>query len=84
MSIIQHELEDFSKFSKERLEKGETDRSLDELFDLWRSENPSDQLSAENIAAVNESIQDFKAGERGTVVGQHSNELRNEFGITNE
>lgn len=34
-----------------------TDRWLDELFDLWRSQNPAENLYAENVAAVSPAIQ---------------------------
>ena len=38
-------------------------RDADEAFD---------ELFAENVAAVQASIHDFKAGERGTIAGEHS------------
>ena len=42
---------------------GQGEASLDELFDLWRHENPSDELYAENVAAIAASIEDFQRGE---------------------
>lgn len=55
-----------------------------ELFDLWRSENPSDELYAENVAAINVAIESFKNGDRGTPAGEHSEQLRREFGVRRE
>lgn len=52
--------------------------AMDELFDRWfaqRSPLPED------VAAINASIEDFKAGERGTPAGIDSEQLRNEFGL---
>jgi hypothetical protein len=84
MAIIEQELDDFTRFARDRMNQGESDLTIDELFDLWRAENPSPELYSENVAAVNASIRDFQAGERGTVAGRHSDELRREFGMTDE
>ncbi|MEX0792684.1 MAG: hypothetical protein WD045_06080 [Pirellulaceae bacterium] len=76
------ELHHFAEFARERLESEGPELSLDELFDLWRSENPSAVRYAENVAAVNAAIQDFRNGDRGTPAGEHSDSLRREFGIS--
>ena len=47
-------------------------------------QNPSEADYAEDVAAVNASINDFMNGERGTPAGEHSRELCREFGITDE
>lgn len=74
------ELERFTQFAKEHLKAADPEPSLDELFDLWRIENPSDADYAENVAAVAEAIQDFKVGDRGRPAGELSRELREELG----
>lgn len=71
-------------FARQRLGNGGTELSLDELFDLWRAENASDELYAENVAAVNAAVQDFRCGDRGTPAGEHSDQLRREFGVASE
>lgn len=80
MAAAQEELELFAQFVQHRLSSGEGEASLDELFDQWRAENPSDDLYAENVAAIAALIDDFKRGECGTVAGEHSAELRRRFG----
>jgi len=55
---------------------------MDELFDQWRHENPSDSQLDENVAAIAASIEDFRHGERGTIAGEHSAELRCQFGLS--
>lgn len=40
------------------------------------------KIHAENIDAVRASIADFRRGERGTLAGEHSQKLRQEFDIT--
>ena len=76
MATTEQDLASFSSFVKQQIESGKSEQSIDELFDQWRLENPSDELYAENVAAINASIQDFQSGERGTPAGQHSAELR--------
>jgi hypothetical protein len=53
--------------------------TADEHFDQWR-EDPSDEQYAENVAAILASYQDYKNGKTGTIAGEHSAELRREFG----
>ena len=84
MATTGEELDRFAEFARQRLGNGGSQLSLDELFDLWRSENPSDELYAENVAAVNAAIDDFRKGDRGKPAGEHSDELRREFGIVSK
>ncbi len=81
MSITKQELASFNEFASNRLSNEGADLSLDELFDLWRAENPSDEMYAENVAAIAEAIDDFRRGDRGTPAGEHSEQLRREFGL---
>lgn len=82
MTTTERELHEFMQFVQQRLGTGSAEASLDELFDLWRLENPSQELHAENVAAIAASIEDFRRGERGTVAGEDSDQLRREFGLT--
>lgn len=47
-----------------------------------RHENPSHKLHLQSVAALAASIDDFKRGESGSLVGEHSAELPREFGLT--
>lgn len=80
MSTAEQDVNSFANFALHKIESGERNLSIDELFDRWRAENPSDEQYAENVAAVRASIQDYNNGERGTVAGEHSAQLRREFG----
>jgi hypothetical protein len=84
MATTAEELDRFTEFARQRLGNGGPAFSLDELFDLWRSENPSDESYAENVAAVNAAIKGFRNGDRGTPAGEHSGQLLGEFGIRTE
>lgn len=84
MATVEQDLDRFTTYARQQIESGQGDVSIDELFDQWRAENPSDEEYAENVAAIQASIQDFKNGERGTVAGEHSAQLRREFGVSDE
>lgn len=84
MAKTGEELDRFTTFARQRIVSGGANISLDDLFDLWRTENPSEELYAENVAAVNAAIVDFRNGDRGTPAGEHSAQLRSQFGIAAE
>ena len=84
MATTEQQLESFMRFVRHRVGTGDAEANLDELFDLWRHENPSGELYAQNVAAIAASIEDFKRGERGTIAGEHSAELRREFGLADK
>ena len=84
MTTTQQELNSFTSYAQQIILSGRHDLSIDELFDQWRTENPSDESYAENLAAINASIRDFKDGERGTIAGDHSMQLRSQFEVSDE
>ena len=84
MATTEDDLKSFMQFVHERVSNRDSESRLPELFDLWMLQNPSGDDHAENVAAVNASINDFLNGERGTPVGEHSRQLRQEFGFTDE
>jgi hypothetical protein len=84
MSTAEQDLDRFHDYARQRIQAGERGLSIDELFDQWRAENPSDEQYAENVAAIKASIQDFKNGQRGTLAGEDSAQLRREFGLGDE
>ena len=83
MSTTEDDLKSFTQFVYDRMQSN-SGLGLPELFDLWTLENPSDNEYAENVAAINASINDFMNGERGTPAGEDSRKLREEFGVRDE
>jgi hypothetical protein len=81
MPTTQAELDSLSRFVHQRLGNVGRAVSLDELFHLWHTENRSDKLYPENVAAIRASIKDFKNDERGEPAGAHAERLRREFGM---
>ena len=84
MTKTVHELESFTQFARERLASEGPELSLDQLFDLWRVENPSDSDDAEDLAAIAGAIDDFRNGDRGRPAGELTSKLRNELGFSDE
>lgn len=80
MPTTAQELESFTQFAREHLGGGDAESPLEELFDLWRIENPSDTGYADSILAIAGAIDDFKNGDRGRPAGELSRELREELG----
>jgi hypothetical protein len=72
MSTTAEQLKSFTEFAKKRLANRGPEPSLDELFERWRLENPTDMEYAENLAALSGAIEDFKQGDRGRPAGQVS------------
>jgi hypothetical protein len=81
MSTTEQDLSSFTSFARKQIAAGQSNLTIDELFEQWRSENPPDELYAENVAAINASIQDYRRGDRGSLAGQHSAQLRREYGL---
>lgn len=84
MATTGEDLDRFSMFVRQRISTGGSNLSLDDLFDLWRTETPPESLYAENVAAANAAIADFRNGDRGTPAGEHSAQLRTQFGTAAE
>ena len=81
MATIDDDLKSFNQFVQQH---ESADLGLRELFDLWLIQNPAGSEYAENVAAINASINDFMNGERGSPAGEHSLQLREEFGMSDE
>jgi len=85
MTNTEDDLQNFTAFVYQRIGSGGTsDLGLSEPFDPWMLENPTDADFAGNVAAINASINDFMKGERGTPAGEHSRELREQYGLNEE
>ena len=84
MSTTSQKLQSFTEFAKKHLGGPDPEPSLEELFDLWRLENPTDSDHAENLAALSGAIEDFNNGDRGRPAGEVSREIRVELGLSEE
>jgi hypothetical protein len=81
VSTTEQEIEDFARFAKQRLSDGASGRSLDELFDMWRTANPSAEELTESVGAVKAALCDMEAGDTGIPADEHLAQLRSKFRI---
>jgi hypothetical protein len=58
MSVSLDQLDDFHRFAQQKLQ-AEGAESLEELCDLWRIENPSEDEAAEIDEALAEAMEDL-------------------------
>ena len=75
----QDQIDSFYRFATEQLANGGSDKSVDELYDQWRFENLSPEELAENVAAVQASIDDMNNGHTGRDASEVERELRKEL-----
>jgi hypothetical protein len=77
----QEQIDSFYRFATEQLSAGGTEKTVDELYDQWRFENLGPEDIAENVAAIQASIDDMNQGETGRDAGKVIRELREELDL---
>ena len=77
----QEQIDSFYRFATDELASGGSAKSVDELYDQWRFANLSPEDVAEDVAAIQASIDDMNRGERGRDVGDVIRVLREEFNL---
>jgi hypothetical protein len=82
MLVTQQDLDNFNRFAQQKLQNGGAE-SIEELFDLWRIEQPSAEEQEEIHAAIRQGLADIKAG-RGRPVETVMEELRRKHNLPAE
>jgi predicted transcriptional regulator len=82
MLVTQQDLDSFHRFAQQKLHNGGTE-SIEELFDLWRIENPTPEDQAEIHAAIRQGLADIKAG-RGRPVADVIADLSRKYNLPAE
>ncbi|MBR9800429.1 hypothetical protein GYB59_01425 [bacterium] len=77
----QEQLESFHQFASEQLRKGADALSLSDLLDLWETQNVSPEEYAENVAAIQASLDDLQAGESGRNAARIIQEVRSQLDL---
>ena len=62
MTVTQTELDGFSQFAVEKIGNGGADLTLEDLVELWRAENPTDEELQESLASLERGLADAEAG----------------------
>lgn len=59
------QIESFHQFASTQIDNGGASLTMDELYSLWRSKNPTKDELLDSVAAVQAAIQDMEAGDSG-------------------
>lgn len=78
MASIENDLLDFTQFARDQASGSDRPLSIDELFDQWRTANPPD----DDLLAIQASLRDVDAGERGKSIAEHLDEVRKRHKLT--
>lgn len=65
MPVTREQLDNFHQFAARQLDNGGSELSLEQLLDLWRAENPTPDERSENVAAIQQALDDMDAGDVG-------------------
>jgi hypothetical protein len=76
MPVTQQHIDSFHRFATERLSDGGADLSIDELFELWRIENPTPEQLHADVLAVKAALRDMEAGDTGQPFEDFKREFR--------
>jgi hypothetical protein len=81
MMTTKSETYSFASFATHQLNQVGADVSLDEIYDQWRSQNPTESDLIASVSAVRLALMDMKAGDSGTPATEHLARLRAKFHI---
>lgn len=70
--VTQNQIDSFHQFASKQLTGDGSDRSIDELYDMWRTQT----ATPEDLAAVQAAIDDMASGDRGVPVEEHIRQMR--------
>lgn len=59
------QIKNFCEFASRQVDNGGANLSMDALYGLWRSKNPTADELASSVAAVEAAIADLQAGDTG-------------------
>ena len=73
---VSDELREFHRFLSEKPNDCQIDWSPEEAVDEWRRLHPDAQASAEELAAIQESLNDMARGDRGIPFEEFDRDFR--------
>jgi len=75
------ELQQFNRFVSEKIGTGQGDLSPEEALDLWRAENPPEDERTATIRAVEEALEELRAGDTGASIEEFDTDFRQRHGL---
>ncbi len=76
MKVTKQQIENFRSFALKQMGDGGCESTIDELYDRWRLEFPSDDELQEDVLALKASLRDIEAGETGRPLEEFSREFK--------
>lgn len=76
------QIDSFYSFASHQISNGGASLSIDDLYDLWRVENPLPEELAESVSSVNAALADMDAGDTGMAVDEHLARLRSKYQLS--
>lgn len=81
MKATKQQVEEFRSFALKQLGDGGCESTIDELYDRWRLECPTDDEVSKDVLALKASLRDMEAGERGRPFDEFSRDFKSQHGI---
>lgn len=78
---LSDELREFHRFLSEQLAQGDAVVSPEEALDQWRTIHPSEAAFADDLAAVQEALDDMAAGDIGAPLEEFDRQFRQRHGL---
>ncbi len=75
------ELRNFHRFLSEKLSAEGIELSPEEALDEWRRQYPQTQATEEDVAAVQEALDDMAKGDRGMAFEEFDRDFRKRHGL---
>ena len=75
------ELREFHRFLTDKLGAGGADLSPEEALDEWRQLHPPSEFSEEDVAAIQEALDDVSKGDRGIPLEEFDRAFRQRHNI---
>ena len=76
-----NELLDFRRFIDEKLSNGGAHLSPEEALDEWREAHPESDEFEEEVAAIQEALDNMANGDRGRPADEVIAEIRSQYGL---
>ena len=80
MSTVELQLEDFRAYVLEQTRSGSS-LTLDELYENWKLEHPTDEEHRMNVLAVKAALRDIRNGDRGQDFDEFMKEFKTRHNI---
>lgn len=78
-SKMPSELQKFQAFIGQQVDAGESDLTPEQVLDLRRIDNPTDEKHAANVAVIREAVAEMEAGDEGRPYQEVLQEVRDKL-----